>query len=409
MDIKVVSTAGDVIDLCREVVTEVVGDHCRVSAVEVLDPGTQSDLYIWDFHPKLRLPAGLDDNPGKHVLLVSRQDLPEIREMGEASAAVILLKPVKHRELAAFLSCALSGQRDASLRIDRDRMLQHLLEMNVRLQQCDEARTNFLTRAVNDFRAPLTVLNGYVGLLLSEVAGVVNQNQKEVLRRVQNSVQHLARHISAMLQMTAERDFKTGAPLEIYDIGHSSSEALLRVNPVANEKRIRLTMELLPCEGDLYGHPDQIEEVLVGLLDNACKFTPANGAVEIRGYPFFWERRALRPSIRPPAERRKVVTRMPNSYRIDIRDSGVPIPPKSLHRVFDAYTFHTGATDRSGGGLALAVCRMVVAQHKGRVWAENTGTGVMFCLVLPFSKLHPQEAAVAHPSKVEREKLHLVV
>ena len=111
-------------------------------------------------------------------------------------------------------------------------------------------------------------------------------------------------------------------------------------------KRITITTRSGPCDRPLYFEAGQIEQVLINILDNACKFTPRAGTIEIRGYPYFWERRALRKSSVPPAaERRRQTSRDPNTYRIDIRDSGTPIPAEHLERIFEEYTSYAeGAT-----------------------------------------------------------------
>jgi K+-sensing histidine kinase KdpD len=133
-----------------------------------------------------------------------------------------------------------------------------------------------------------------------------------------------------------------------------------------------------------------MEQVFLNILDNACRFTPKGGSIEIRGYPFFWERRAGHSLMQPPIERRINVNTKPNSFRIDIRDSGPAIPQEHLISIFEEYTSYSGGRDRSGGGLGLAICRMIVAQHEGKLWAENTDHGPMFSFVLP---LHRFEAS----------------
>jgi two-component system, OmpR family, sensor histidine kinase VicK len=77
----------------------------------------------------------------------------------------------------------------------------------------------------------------------------------------------------------------------------------------------------------------------------------------------------------------------PNSYRVDIRDSGTPISPQYLESIFEEYTSYSAGGDRSGGGLGLAICRTIIDQHRGRVWAENTDKGPVFSVVLPFRRL----------------------
>src|SRR5262245_14829461 len=74
-------------------------------------------------------------------------------------------------------------------------------------------------------------------------------------------------------------------------------------------------------------------------------------------------------------DRRSRITGEETSYRIDIRNSGLPIPAEHLNCIFEEYTSYAGGCDRSSGGLGLAICRMIVTQHEGKIWAENTAIG----------------------------------
>ena len=158
---------------------------------------------------------------------------------------------------------------------------------------------------------------------------------------------------------------------------------------MANAKDIQITVNLEPQVDPLCLAPGLIEQVLLNLLDNACKFTPKAGEIEIRGYPFFWDRRAVWSATGLAVERRRQASRKPNVYRIDIVDSGMPTPAEHLENIFEEYTSYSGGHDRSGEGLGLAICRMIVTQHDGRIWAENTEKGPAFSFVLPFGSTNP--------------------
>jgi signal transduction histidine kinase len=131
---------------------------------------------------------------------------------------------------------------------------------------------------------------------------------------------------------------------------------------------------------------------LINILDNACKFTAKAGSIEVRGYGFFWERRATRSTVTLASERRQRSLHEPNTYRIDIRDSGNLIPYEHLGRIFEEYTSYSGGRDRSGGGLGLAICKMIVTQHDGHIWAENTEFGPLFSFVIPLFRGEPGHA-----------------
>ena len=100
-------------------------------------------------------------------------------------------------------------------------------------------------------------------------------------------------------------------------------------------------------------------------------------------YSFFWDRRHPR-TWTDAAERRVDDCRKPNSFRVDIRDSGPGIPVEQLDSIFEQYTQYSGTQDRTGGGLGLAICKMLVTRNHGRVWAETSDSGATFSLIIPF-------------------------
>jgi signal transduction histidine kinase len=406
MDIRLISRDPDLDAYCRETLAGIPGFVWTLSAATGQNTDTEGDLYIWDFQPNISLPEHLQGGPAKHLFLVDRKDLARFQKRIEAGEVSILLKPVTRATLTAFLGLAASSRAATSLRAERDQILQCLIQTNLKLQEYDQERTNFLARAVHDFRAPLTAISGYCGLLLDEPLGPLNQDQKEVLQRMQHSAKRLSRMASAMFQLSIGRHVKRRPDLQKGDIRECLDQALHEIAPFAEEKRITITPDLDPSDEGLLFEYGQIEQVLINILDNACKFTPKAGIVEIRGYEFFWERRIGRSMIQPPLERRQGARQDPNGYRIDIADSGARIPQEHLDGIFEEYTSYSGGRDRSGGGLGLAICRMIIAQHGGRVWAENTDSGPVFSIVLPIhrSELHTG-AAHEHETQFENAEV----
>jgi signal transduction histidine kinase len=393
MQVALMSSDGDLLRLCREILGELRGRNCHLFTAAADECPPPADLYIWDSQTSVDLSRKPDQSLSRHVFLVPRKDVAKFHEnVAGATEAYILLKPVTRATLAAFLGLAVSTHEDRVsaanvLRADRDELLQCLIQTNLKLQEYDQDRTNFLARAIHDFRAPLTALCGYCGLLISEALGPLDGNQKEVLRRMHHSSKRLSRMASAMFQLSIGRQGKQQLDLRESDIRECIEQALHEATPLADAKSISISVDLDAETPLLHFEPGLIEQVLVNLLDNACKFTPKAGQIEIRGYPFFWERRVMCNLGASAAERRRRDSREPNAYRIDVRNSGQPIPHEHLENIFEEYTSYSGGQDRSGGGLGLAICRMIVTQHEGQVWAENTGRGPMFSFTLP---AHPQ-------------------
>lgn len=408
MHVILISRDGDLYKMCREILNEFNTLDWRLVKTSPENCPPNGDFYIWDSPARIDLPQGIDQRFSKHLFLVPRSDVAKFHENLGTAEAAILLKPATRACLSAFLGFAASAFHDRdsaahSLRADRDEMLQCLIQSNLQLQEYDQDRTNFLARAVHDFRAPLTATGGYCGLLLSEALGPLNDEQKEVLRRMQHSTKRLSRMASAMFELSIGRHVKRQPDLRKGDIRECVEQALHEVAPFIDGKNLSLAIDLDREEGSLYLEPGQIEQVLINLLDNACKFTPKSGSIEIRGYPFFWDRRTMRLSSMARNERRHEDSQSPNSYRMDIRGSGPRIPREHLDKIFEEYTSYAGGQDRSGGGLGLAICRMIITAHEGHVWAENTEEGPRFSFAIPVRSSELGKSDVPQPQLINSE------
>ncbi|HJT87038.1 MAG TPA: HAMP domain-containing sensor histidine kinase [Bryobacteraceae bacterium] len=399
MKIRLVSQDPDLYKLCSEILAEFSEPRWEITTAATEDADT--GLSVWDYEPDLPLPQGTDWTPARHLFLVNRKDVAAFQEVIGYPEVTILLKPVTRATLNAFLSHAISAHQDrvsstVSLRADRDEMLQCVIQANLKLQEYDQDRTNFLARAIHDFRAPLTAINGYCGLLLSEAVGPIAEEQKEVLDRMQHSAKRLSRMASAMFQLSVGRHVKRRPEFRKCVVQNCIEQALHETAPQAKSKQISVSVDLEPETRPLFFEEGMIEQLLINLLDNACRFTPRNGEIDVRGYPFFWDRRGS--SAHVSRERRQQRSQEPNAYRIDIRNSGAQIPAPHLKSIFEEYTTYSGAQDRSGGGLGLAICRMIALQHEGRIWAENSDSGPIFSFVLP---AHGADVVQADPDQPE--------
>jgi len=377
MKVRLISSDQRLYRQCREALARFPDTTWDFAAGEAED-ARDADLCIWDFQSDTSLPpAGLREER-KNIYLVDRKDLGTLRDRLPEAAVGIVLKPVNQAALESFLEPAAAG------RDDRDDLLQRLLEANLKLQEYDQDRTNFMARALHDFRTPLTAVSGYCGLLIGQHLGPLGAAQVEVLERMQHSIRRLARLATGMFQLSAGRQLKKQPELRPHDMEECIEQALHEILPLAEEKGIEVRTRLDGRAEPLWLEPAQIEQVLVNLLDNACKFTPKHGWIEISGYRYFWERRGAGANGgRGQRERRAGQSRAPNAFRVDVRDSGPGIAPEHLEAIFEEYTSYAGSQDRSSGGLGLAICRMIVTQHQGRVWAESNASGATLSFVVP--------------------------
>lgn len=381
--------------LCREILNELLGSSLRLNLYDSSDCPSEADLYIWDYQTDRRLPAFLvRQDPQKHVFVLQQQSLTSLRDELGLDELHVLLKPVSRGALRALFEHTVElhqktrqtgSGREEELRADRDEILQGLMAANLKLQLYDQERTNFLARALHDFRAPLTAINGYCGLLMDEQFGTLTQDQIEIVQRMQHSAKRLSQMASSMFQLSSCQRVEHRSEAQINDIRRCLDQAMHEMMLPIEDKGIALSLEVVPPPEPLAFERSVIEQVLVNLLENACKFAPRRGSIVIRAYPYFWERRT--PGFNNHSsgqDRRVAAVRGYNSYRVDIQDSGPGVPPQHLDQIFEEYTSYSGGNDRSGSGLGLAICRMLVNRQQGRIWAENLPKGAMFSFVLPF-------------------------
>jgi signal transduction histidine kinase len=395
MTLLVISPDQELVALCRDVLrefAETLGDANFHSKGEII---WQTKVCLWDYGRDEVSPLEEEFADSQVFYLVQASDLEQLLRDAPAAEGHILLKPVTRAVLRTFLWSAATVKKTpaavvGTLRANRDDLLQRLLQANLRLQEYDQQRTNFIARAVHDFRAPLTALSGFCGLLASGQLGPLNDQQVEALRRMEHSAKRISRMASAMFELSIGDKVNRKPDLREGDITERIKQALHEIHPLAQEKQIRVeAKDITAPDHPLYFESSQIEQVLLNLLDNACKFTVREGVIKVRAYPYFWERRFL---VQGSAQREKRMDsiRRPNSYRIDIKDTGPGIPRDRLNHIFEEYTSYSGPQDRSGGGLGLAICRMILSRHQGRIWADSHEDGATFSFVIPYRRAELQ-------------------
>jgi signal transduction histidine kinase len=357
------------------------------------------DILVLDWSPELRVPEAFSGNPRtRRLYVVERGQIERASVTADPSTIGVLVKPVSRTALKLALEQAIdllaAGPigRPSADPADRDDILQCLLQAYLRLQECECDRTNFLARAMHDFRAPLTAISGYCGLFLEGLLGGLTADQKDVLYRMQRSADRLTRAAIAVFDLTLGNRAKDRLVLRPDSIENCIEQAIHEIRPRSEEKDISVILRLRSIPANLCFDADQVEQVLLNLLDNACRFTPKHGLIEIAGYPFFCERRT-HPAPLHTAERRVRQNREPNSFRVDIKDSGPPVPAESIPLIFEEYIPYSSPEDRSGGGLGLAICKSIVRSHQGQIWVRSGPDGVVFSFLLPIHPVVPEADA----------------
>jgi two-component system sensor histidine kinase VicK len=114
-----------------------------------------------------------------------------------------------------------------------------------------------------------------------------------------------------------------------------------------------LLLEIVGTPASVSADPDRIEQVLTNLLDNALKYSPDGAELHVR----------------VQAKARGVL--------LEVQDHGIGLPPEAAERIFEPFSRATNAEQRqiTGMGLGLFICRNIIEQHHGRIWARSAGEG----------------------------------
>lgn len=339
----------------------------------------EADLYVWLYWPDRQIREKmLAQRSAQHLVLTAAEHVNSLKELQDTFC--ILVKPVAPFTFTAFLELALCrtvGNRELAeaevLRMDRELLLTYVLEVNLKLQQYDRERNNFLARALHDFRSPLTAIYGFTTLLAEGRLGPLTDKQGETLERVRHSTARLTRLAASTLDLLGQGRTETRLRLQRSQFTAILEAALADVRPYLDEKEIEVKTNVLPPRGVLWVEPEQLQQVLVNLLENSCRYVPVRGKVEVTAYP--WSR--------DEGDATQSEGKTGLRYRVDILDSGPGVPAGRAERIFEEYTSFSGPGDRSGVGLGLAICRSIVHAHGGSIWATPSDSGGMFSFVLP--------------------------
>jgi len=232
-----------------------------------------------------------------------------------------------------------------------------LAEAYQKLAEQEVVRRDFLTNIAHLLRTPLTAAGGYLQLLL---AGALPPEQsRQALETVNRNVQNITTLVNDIL-FIQEMDLilEKFQPVDMLVIARSVA---VRLQDRARQNHIKLRIKAGPELPPVAGDPHNLERALTALMDNAIKFSPEGGTVEV--------------SLQLKDE---VVS-------LAVRDEGIGILPEALPRIFDRF-YHldkSGEQLFEGLGLGLALTKQVIEQHRGRLEVQSLpGKGSTFTMEL---------------------------
>jgi signal transduction histidine kinase len=267
------------------------------------------------------------------------------------------------------------------------------------LREMELLKAELLATVSHELRSPLASIKGYTATLLRHARRLSPEEQHEFLLAIYDASDRLALIVDRLLEMS---QLETGAitlHLSEVDPIYLAREAILAseqrcAGQETNESSSHYTFILQP--EDEQGHVTEsvpliladrqrLREVLDNLFENAIKFSPEGGTIQIALRPL-WSPIQLQNNPTDIDRPRPNGHVAPTHLEIRVHDHGVGIPPEHLERIFDR--FHRVDTrlirEVNGLGLGLAICKYIVALHHGSIWAESeVGKGSIFHIVLP--------------------------
>lgn len=246
-------------------------------------------------------------------------------------------------------------------------------------QELAHAREDLSRMIVHDLRSPLTAVTASLKLL-HDLAPPDGEYTPIVYRTTEASsraVRKLLNLVDSLLDIGKMESGQLALEREPIHLKTVANSVISELNSLARELDINLEV-IIPDELPLLdidaGH---IERVVLNLLDNALKFTPADGTVCLRAFP--------------PGQ-----SSVPdNLVRVEVSDTGPGIPDEYKERLFNRFVqVENSRGRRRGTGLGLTFCRLSVEAHRGRIWIEdNPAGGAVFAFTLPVANLPATDAA----------------
>ena len=314
------------------------------------------------------LNARREADRAREVVEEHARELRMANELLEQQAVELELQQQQLQEQAVELET-----QSEYLQAVNDQLVAHGDELERQRAAADEAnraKSSFLAVMSHELRTPLNAIAGYVQLLEMGIHGPVTGAQREALDRIARSQNHLLRLINDVLNLARIESGRVEFLLEAVELSALMREVTPMVEPQMDAKRLTFAVRVPPGT-TVRADREKLQQILINLLGNALKFTPAGGTVWVECAPG---------------------TGHPPTVLLRVCDSGIGIPPEKLPAVFEPFVqVDMSRTGRSeGSGLGLAISRDLARGMSGDLDVESeVGKGSVFTLHLPASQGEP--------------------
>lgn len=276
-----------------------------------------------------------------------------------------LTKPVNPDKLIGVINSALEKQR---LILENKMLFWELKMSNKKLERLNKFKDGVISMISHDLRSPISSLKGFNYSLLGGYCGELTEEQKKVIEIEDETINTMMELINNLLDMRQIEAGELKMKKEPVDMVKTIEPVIRILAPQINEKKLDVNVN---CEENLPlvdMDAGRISQVVRNLLQNAIKFTPKEGRVEIN------------------------LTKTENQQiELQVKDTGKGIQKEFLDTIFEVFYTEDDSSkvrEKTGRGLGLAICKEIMRAHAGLIWAESEGLGFgsTFTVVLPIEK-----------------------
>ncbi len=231
-----------------------------------------------------------------------------------------------------------------------------------RIETASRTKSEFLSALSHELRTPINATLGYADLIDLEVDGPISDKQKDYLGRIRASQNHLLGLINDLLNYGRIESGRVEFHLAEVSLDEVIKQVLPMVSPQATSKKLAIERDRAQEDADAYADRARVEQIILNLLANAVKFTPAGGRIRI--------------GVRADAGR----------VSASVSDNGPGVPPDQQQAIFEPFV-QVGRSlsgGHEGTGLGLAISRELARGMGGDVTVKSNGKdGARFTLTLP--------------------------
>mgnify|MGYP000632599809 FL=1 len=239
-----------------------------------------------------------------------------------------------------------------------EKLAGELKKANTRLLELDKQKSEFVSFATHQLRAPLTAMKGYTSLILEGEMGATTNQVREAVGRIYDSSKTLTNIVDDYLNISRIELGTMKYSFEVLNLKDLVESVIGELKPNIDRSGLAFAFSQVPADPKerfmVHADKDKLKQVVANLIDNSVKYTP-KGSLEV--------------GLLKSASDRKIV--------FSVKDTGVGIAPAVMPKLFQKFIRADNANKQNiyGTGLGLFVAKEIVSAHKGRIWAESDGEG----------------------------------